>query len=315
VTCPHCGLPNPTAKEPPQRASVQESQGIAQVDQSADRSVQPGPLWPVFLWTASFFFLGVLLDNVLEAADWISGDLADFVVAYRLSWFSATVAYMVGATGLLIGLGIRQRGRGSNPYRWLAGGVALLLGTGVGVLLAQNTPEGGDSVTVSSPPVAETPTTAGAPITSTTDELERSLYCIENWVTDTGCDGETPLGSLVGEYYWQGQFVPLLDDVFEAVENGDESRARIACELAKDDRDAVAARIPSWETTPFRELTVHLFDEIEVLLAACATGEWSVVDDSLARVNGYVEEACSKTIYFEPGEDGASGSTSFCMAG
>lgn len=297
-TCPHCGHPGPGTDARPTGEATKD------VDSSGKSGGKSRPVWSVFLWTIGGFVVGVIANGLIEAAgiavtDW------DFSSGYRSSWVWSVFPYAVAVVALFAGLARRHRGKG-NLYRNLAwiSSVLLLLGVGLILFGAYQVFNGYEGAANDDDPIEAVGTTTSStvpqPTTSTTSLGDRMIYCLDNYPTDTGCD-ENPsisIGYLVYDYYWQDQWLPLWEEVSEAADNQDESRARIVCELATPERDSIEARIVSWpQEDPLRELALSWLREMEIQLTACTNGEWETVSESWERNSVYLEEVCSNLAY------------------
>lgn len=315
TACPHCGHPNPAQSTIPQTSNSPDQRNEVTAEPPEEETLGPRPVWPVVLWAIGFFVLGVVVNAGIEAAGIaLSGDFFGWSDTYRSSWFRVLLPYATAAIGVFIGLARRRRGT-SGPFGYISLGLSLVLATGVGVVLVGASEAAGQSETATV--VATSTTTITQPATTTTDLLDRWVYCLEdsqlqkdtdcdgeaisfdqwsycldNFREDTDCDGWVRLSWLVFDYYWIEKWLPLWEEVAAAAEEQDEGRAQILCQLASDERATVAKRIHFWEQSPLRDLAIPWFQEMEVALTACGNGEWEVADDAYKRVNAYRDEAC-----------------------
>lgn len=310
AACPHCGHPNPAVVDGTQAHPTQLGD-----DTTRDRkeSKPKKAFWPVLRWAVGFFVLGVGVNVAIEAAGIaISADYA-WSQTYRSSWIRVLVPYTTAGVGGLVGLGRRSRGT-REAYVYLSAGLTLFLATGIAVAMIH----GAQGAVADDPAVASQSTvTSTLPVTTTTDAMDdwvwcaeagvlreeaecdgetlsfdRWSYCLDNFRDDTSCDGEAELSWLLYDYYWVEQWIPLWGEVNDAFDDKDEARARILCQVAIAESTSVANRLSSWPRSSLRDIAVPWLHEMEVRLAACASGEWPVVNDSYERVREYFLEAC-----------------------
>lgn len=311
AACPHCGHPNPAVVDGTQAHPTQLNDDTTRNGQASKPKTKA--LWPVLLWAVGFFVLGVGVNVAIEAAGIaISADYA-WSHTYRSSWMRVLVPYTTAGVGGLIGLARRNRGT-RGVYGYVSAGLTLVLATGIAVVLIHTA----QRATTDDPAVAaQSMVTSTLPATTITDAMDdlvwcveagglreeaecsgetlpfdRWSYCLDNFRDDTSCDGEAELSWLLYDYYWVEQWIPLWGGVRAAFDDEDEARARILCQVAIAESTSVANRISLWPRSPLRDIAVPWLHEMEVRLAACASGEWPVVNDSYERVREYFLEAC-----------------------
>ena len=291
-SCPHCGHPNP-GRSTDSDVSKLSQESDSDVSNSVEsEQVAVRPLWPVFLWTVGGFAFGTIVNALIEAAGIVvSGDFFGFPNVYRGSWFWRLLPYGFAVLGAFVGLARKKRDT-KNPYKTLALALFAVMAVGVGAVLYNASTLNSREIEPISV-AATTTTTATRPTTTTSDPTachppRGRLSTFRRWE----CHGDYRLGDLVLVDYWDTKWIPLLEGVIGAREEGNEAGARIACELAKDERSEYADRILFWEPSPSREIATVWFDEMKVVLAACANGSWDAASESFDLVSAYLREAC-----------------------
>lgn len=274
TACPHCGHPKPGDLS---HATPEPETGKRR-------------LWPVIIWSVGFFLGGVLVNSLVGTIGIYLADDFAWELDYRNTWLWSVLPYIGAVIGGLIGLG-RENRPSRFPYGKSAAALAGITVLALGVVLLGAT----DRSDGTSPDVIGAPQTTTTSTPESTTSTEDPTRCLTVSVAEsTECDGEAPLSYLVYDYYWQDEWLPLTREIGALADKDDRAGIRVACQLAKSERQAVAQRITAWDRTELRNLSEEWFMQMELVLAACANGEWEVANAAIQLVNEQMAEACDE---------------------